>query len=111
MMVIKPELVLQVRRKLNITWSDENTDARLNDIINDAIPTMIHKLGIANPDFDFSVPGDENRLFKSYCLYEWEHCANEFDDNYHNDIAQVQRKHAVAYYKESEGAEGEEAEV
>lgn len=108
MMLVTNEFVAQVKRKLNITWSDETTDARVNDIINDAIPIMLRKLGIANPDFDFSVPGEENRLFKSYCLYEWEHCANEFDDNYHNDIASVQNKHAVSYYKEREGANSEE---
>ena len=110
-MTITKEFVNQVRRKLNITWNEENTDNRVNDIINMAIPDLIDKLGIADPDFDFSVPGKENKLFLAYCLYEWNHCANEFDDNYHNDIAQIQQKNDVAYYQQREEAKSEYAEA
>jgi hypothetical protein len=100
-------LVEQVRRKLNITWEDEETTARVNDIINSAIPDLKHKLGITDTDFDFSVGGTENKLFLAYCLYEWNHVANEFDDNYANDIATVQRKYDVQNYLNSEEAESE----
>lgn len=89
------ELFSQVKRKLNITWEDDDTNARVTDIIGSAIPTMKHKLGIADPDFDFSELGMENNLFKAYCLYEYNHCANEFDDNYANEIAQVRAIHDV----------------
>lgn len=99
-----PTLTGQVRRKLNITWEDDDTTARIEEIIESAIPTLIHKLGIADPEFDFSNPGMENNLFRSYCLYEWNHCTNEFDDNYANEIAQVRAKHEVEkYLAESEG--------
>ena len=104
-----PTLLGQVERKLNITWRDDETTARIEEIIESAIPTLIHKLGIADSDFDFSQPGMENNLFRSYCLYEWNHCVNEFDDNYANEIAQVQAKHAVdqhlAESEESNNAE------
>ena len=93
-----PTLFGQVKRKLNITWEDDDTTARIEEIIDSAIPILIHKLGIADPDFDFSIPGMENNLFKSYCLYEWNHCVNEFDNNYSNDIAQVREKHEVDYF-------------
>ena len=103
------KLYPQVRRKLNITWNDEDTDSRVEEIILSAIPIMISKLGIADPDFDFSTPGRENDLFKAYCLYEWNHCANEFDANYSNDIGQVREKHEVDYYrsKSEGGTDGE----
>ena len=94
------ELFEQVKRKLNITWSDDDTDKRVNEIMQSAIPKMIYKLGIADPDFDFAVAGAENDLFKNYCLYEYNHCASEFDGNYANDIAQTRAKHEVKYYKE-----------
>lgn len=95
-------LVNQVKRKLNITWNDEDTNKRVTDIMADAIPDLIHKLGIADPNFDFSVAGTEHKLFLAYCLYEYNHCVNEFDDNYSNEIAQVRAKHLVKYYKENE---------
>ena len=100
-------LLEQVRRKLNITWSDEDTDKRLEDIINSAIPTVIHKLGITDTSFDFSVQGAENALFLAYCLYEWNHSTNEFDTNYANEIAQIRAKYEVAHYLANEVEESE----
>jgi hypothetical protein len=105
-----PALFGQVKRKLNVTWDDDDTTARIEEIIESAIPTMLHKLGIADPDFDFSVPGMENNLFLSYCLYDWNHCTNEFDDNYANNIGQVREKHELDQYSsESEGGTDGEA--
>jgi len=104
------ELFLQVKRKLNITWEDSETDARVKDIIKSAIPTLKHKLGITDSTFDFAVEGAENTLFLAYCLYEWNHSANEFDVNYANDIAQIRAKYAVAYYLANEGSEETESE-
>lgn len=100
-------LYKQVKGKLNITWEDDETTERLRKIINSAIPDLIHRLGITDPAFDFSVDGAENTLFLAYCLYEWNHVLNEFEDNYSKMIAQVRAKHEVAQYLESEGAESE----
>ena len=95
-------LIEQVRRKLNITWNDEETDKRVNDIIASAMPILKHKLGIADADFDFSAPGLENLLFLAYCLYEWNHAANEFDSNYANELAQCRAVREVSFYIEHE---------
>jgi len=105
---VNEKLFEQVKRKLNITWEDDDTNARLKEIIESAIPTLIHKLGISDPNFDFNIAGQENNLFKSYCLYEWNHATNEFDDNYSNEIAQIQRKHEVLNYQNNEVSEDEE---
>lgn len=91
-------LTQQVKRKLNITWSDEDTDARVSDVIGSAKVAMCHKLGLP-ATFDFSAVGQENMLFLSYCLYEWNHAAHEFDGNYLNDIMQVRQKWEVAAYE------------
>lgn len=104
-----PILLAQVKRKLNITWNDDETTARIEEIIANAIPILIHRLGIVDADFDFAASGLENNLFKSFCLYEWNHCANEFWANYADDIAQVRAKYEVQHYlKNSEGSENEE---
>jgi hypothetical protein len=100
-------LVAQVKRKLNITWNDDDTTNRVQDIIQSAIPALKHKLGIADPDFDFANPGMENDLFKAYCLYEFNHCLNEFDANYANDILQVRAKYEVEDYLANEVVDGE----
>ena len=98
-------LVAQVKRKLNITWDDDDTNARVNDIINSAIPDLCHMLGIPDNSFDFSIPGPENELFLSYCLYEWNHCLNEFDVNYSRTIARVRAIYEVKHYQNTEGTE------
>lgn len=103
-------LIDQVRRKLNITWSDEETDKRINDIIASATPVLKHKLGIADADYDFSAPGLENLLFLAYCLYEWNHAANEFDINYANELAQCRAIREVSYYKEHESGADADAD-
>lgn len=97
-------LLGQVKRKLNITWEDAETNALIDEIIESAIPTLKHKLGIVDEEFDFSVAGQENTLFKAYCLYEYNHSVNEFDENYANEIAQVRAIHGVL----AEGGETDE---
>ena len=93
------DLIDQVKLKLDITWSDEGTDKRVANIVDSVAPVLRHRLGITDPEFDFSKAGLENMLFLALCLYEWNHSANEFWDNYADDIATCQAIHAVAYYK------------
>ena len=105
----KTILLSQVQRKLNITWSDTETNARIEEIISNAIPDLIHRLGITDEDFDFSIPGPVNTLFKNYCLYEWNHSLSEFFTNYAEMIAQVRTRNEVAYHlANSEGSEDAE---
>lgn len=100
-------LIAQVKRKLNITWEDDGTNSRIEDIIQSAIPDLIHRLGIADPCFDFAEPGAENTLFLAYCLYEFNHSSHEFDDNYANLIAQTRARHEVMYFQKN-GADSNE---
>ena len=93
----------QVKRKLNVTWEDDDTTSRIEEIIESAIPDLKHRLGIFDSNFDFSVAGAENTLFKNYCLYEWNHCLNEFWNNYAEDIAQIRAEWAVKYEEEVTG--------
>ena len=93
-----------VKRKLDITWDDEDTEARIADIISIATPVMRHKLGTPE-DFKFETEGQEQVLFLSYCLYEWNHAASEFDTNYLNDILQVRQKWQVEAMKDADEAQ------
>ena len=88
-------LLQQVKRKLNITWSDTDTDNRVLDIISQAEAVVRHKLGITAEAFDFSESGITNVLFLAYCLYLYNHCENEFDNNYLNEILQARAIYEV----------------
>lgn len=85
----------QVRRKLNITWSDPDTDARVADIMAAAAAHLLYQLGISDADFDFSAAGIENTLFLAYCLYEWNHALDEFEQNYLGMILAARARHEV----------------
>lgn len=93
-------LVQQVKRKLNITWEDVDTDNRVSDIINQAKSVMLFKLGITDEGFDFGEAGIVNMLFLAYCLYLYNHCENEFEDNYKAEILQARSLFEVKQYAE-----------
>lgn len=97
-------LFVQVKDKCNITWEDDDTNRRLNQIIKSAIPDLIHRLGITDPNFDFAADCDENTLFLNRCFYEWNHALNEFYINYAESIAQARTRNDVKrYLEETEG--------
>lgn len=81
-----------VKRHLNITWTDEDTDAKLADMIEDAEIELNHMLGA---EIDFSVPGMERRLFLNYMLYSWNDCLNEFEHAYRAEIYRIRHKYEV----------------
>lgn len=98
-------LTKQVKRKLNITWEDEDTNARVDDIIGEVSPYLTHKLGLP-AEFDFSAPGTERSLFLSCCLYEWNHIPrDEWEENYKHTIADVRARHEVENYLKEQEAE------
>lgn len=107
------KLTEQVRRKLNITWQDANTDARVADIIATARRVIAFKLGILRAEaegFDFSAPGIENALFLAYCLYEWNHMSDDFEGNYAGMIAQARSVHEARQYAAAKEAAGDDAD-
>ena len=97
-----------IKRHLNITWSDADTDARLIDKMRDAEVALNHKLGAT---VDYFTPGAERELYRNYMIYSWNDCANEFDAAYRAEIIQLRHKYEIAAYKASkEGTPDEEEE-
>lgn len=93
-----------VKRKLNITWTDTDTEARVDEIMAIAEADLRPKLALP-ADYDLGTPGQEQKLFLALCLYEWNHVSNEFDSNYANDILQARQRHIVNGLKEAENAD------
>lgn len=108
-MACNPLLSL-VKRKLNVTWDDEDTDARICDLIADAKVEIADKVGIKPLDgmpFDYTQPGQERKLLLAYCLYGWNNALDDFDANYASDILQARERWEVVAY----GAEDKEQGV
>lgn len=89
-----------VKRELAVTWDDIDTDADIEALVSDAIPAMAFKLGIRDDDVDFEKPGQERRLFLSYCHYLYDDVADEFDGAYQSELLQVRSKYEVKYGEE-----------
>lgn len=86
------DFVDQVKRHLNITWTDGDTDAKVIDMILDAEIALNHKLGA---EVDYFSPGQERRLYRNYLLYAWNDALNEFDAAYRAEIIQIRHKYEV----------------
>lgn len=86
-----------LKQELFITWVDEDTEARLSRIIESAYSAMNHKLGA---ELNYAVPGMEQNLFIQYCVYVYNGVADEFDNNYYHELAQVRMLYEVEDYGE-----------
>lgn len=82
----------QVKRHLNITWTDQDTDTKVIDMMMDAEIALNHKLGA---EVDYFAPGQERKLYLNYLLYDQNDCLNEFDAAYRAEILQIRHKYEV----------------
>lgn len=82
----------QVKRHLNITWTDQDTDTKVIDMMMDAEKALNHKLGA---EVDYFAPGQERKLYLNYLLYDQNDCLNEFDATYRAEILQIRHKYEV----------------
>ena len=64
-----------IKRKLNITWDDEMTDKRVDDVIETAGAALGRAIG---PDMA--------GLLANACFYEWSNALDEFWLNYADEI-------------------------
>ena len=99
------ELLGLVKRELAITWDDIDTDADIEALVSDAIPSLAFKLGIREADVNFETAGQERRLFLNYCHYLYDDIGEEFDKAYKSEIIQLRSKYEVKYGKEKTTAD------
>lgn len=97
----KVALIRKVKLKCYITDNSDETEERILDIVDDAIISLSHRLGIYS-SFDFSSPSQERSLFLNYCFYAWNDALDEFESNYLSDILQIRHKNEVKQSEESE---------
>lgn len=81
-----------VKRHIQVTWSDDDTDMRICTKMQNAERTLNHKLGAA---CDYLAPGAEQQLYLNYMLYSWNEALDEFDAAYMSEIIQIRQIHEV----------------
>ena len=76
-----------VKRKLNITWDDDGTDARVDDVISTVTPWLASRLGYEPGHAFTEEDGPAWGLFLSACLYEFSDAMDDFLDYYAEEIS------------------------
>lgn len=98
-------LFAQVKRKLCVSYDDDDTNARIeSDIMPNAEQEIKSLLGINDDGFSFEVPGTENMLYVAYCYYDFNDCIDDFESNYASQIARCREKWMVKQYVEEQKA-------
>lgn len=98
------QLTAAVKNICRITWTDEVTEARVSQIMEDAAVHLHHQLGMPDePTQDaFADAGTERMLFLNYCLYSWNNMEESFAENYRRDILTARHKYEVEAERNAE---------
>ena len=99
-------LVDKVRRKLRVTYRDDEVDERIDEIMKQADSDLRFMLAITERSFTFEDGGTEQALFLAYCFYEWNDALDDFEVNYAEKIAKCRdRWLAVEYAQKATSTE------
>lgn len=94
-MALPDGLLDWIKSQLQITWTDDATDARTIGIIEDGIAYLDDKLGAAG---DYLSPGYPRQNLKEYCRYARDNALDVFENNYQSQILAMQTQRKVADY-------------
>lgn len=97
----KSKLIELAKEACKITWENQDTEGKIKRIVEDAVPFLLHKLGIQQKDDELlGKPGGTRALFGKYCLYAWNDAEDEFEANYKREILTERHKYEVKYERE-----------
>ena len=92
----QPVVMAAVRRKLNVTWEDDGTEARLEDVVGTVSPRLASLLGYESSHAFSEADGGAWGLFLNGCLYEFSDAWDDFESNYATEIQSVRLMVAAA---------------
>ena len=81
-----------VYRKLNITWDDAETSARLQDVTSTVSSALSGLLGYPADHVFTEADGGGWLLFLNGCLYEFSDAWDDFQQNYEREILAARLK-------------------
>lgn len=92
-------LISEAKRKLNITWDDAGTDARVGDALEYVVPAVARTVALKPGDPALTEDAETRSLVINACFYEFSHQLDEFWRNYADDIQRCRIKHEVEAYR------------
>lgn len=91
-------LLSDVENYLNITWSDEATDAKISGLIASGMMYLNSKLGA---EADYTLDGFPRTLLMEYVRYARDSALDVFENNYQALILGMQNERLVSSYGDS----------
>ena len=88
-------LLSDVENYLNITWSDEDTDAKISGLIASGMVYLNGKLG---EEGDYTADGNPRTLLMEYVRYARDSALDVFENNYQALILGMQTERLVSSY-------------
>ena len=92
-------LLAAVKTYLQITWTDEETDARLTELMNAGRVYIDQKLW---DNADYTIPGLPRTLLFEYVRYARDGALDVFENNYRAMILAMQHERMVEVYASTE---------
>lgn len=89
-------LLEDVKIYLNITWDDENTDKKLEGIIERGKKYLNN---VAGAELDYNVEDRPKELLLDYCRYVRSNALEDFQTNYFHELLDLQIKQEVREYE------------
>lgn len=101
--VVSDELLAEAKNYLDITWEDEDADAKLRGQLRRGISFISDKTGVATSAFaGDSVDDRAQELLFNYVLYDRAGAVDQFKRNYRSDIVGLRIRWEVANASEPE---------
>lgn len=85
-----------LKSRLDITWVDDSTDAKLKQFIEDGVSAFATLTG--ESDFDYTVPSTQRELLFTRCQYALENMLDDFSKNYQSEIVSMINRAKVKRY-------------
>ena len=93
---LPPGLLDDVKNYLNITWSDEATDAKISGLIASGAMYLNSKYG---EEADYTAVGSPRTLLFEYVRYARDSALDVFENNYQPMILGMQNERRVSAYE------------
>lgn len=95
----KDLIISDVKRYLDITWEDDNTDKKITGIVNRGIKFLNDKAG---DNLDYATEDRPKELLMEYCKYVRNGMLNEFMINYAPFLQDLRVKNGGVYGQSTE---------
>lgn len=89
------KLLEQLKRYLNISYEDQDTDEMLKDILENG-KAIINDY--AGTELDYEQPGQARQLLFDYCRYARSHATEMFEVNFRRDLMGLREMTEVQYH-------------